>query len=201
MNFAHPPQHPKIYHVDRSPSIIGDGCLYSDEKIERRKNESAHRVNKNAIEHSSIGFAQIKERILNLPLKSYPDLSVGQCVPFYFCPRSVMLCVISRGNHPKLTYFGGQSPIVHLECDLRKTVNWAEVNDLHWAFTLSNAGSYYFEDRCLLEQISEINRFAIKTRSWREVKDEKQAEFLAEKSFPFVSLTASVYFQGKNVKK
>ena len=28
-----------------------------------------------------------------------------------------------------------------------RTVAWAEKNNLRWAFTLSNAGTYYFEDR------------------------------------------------------
>ena len=53
-----------------------------------------------------------------------------------------------RANHPSLAYTGGQEPIVHLEADLHQTVAWAEQNRLRWAFTLSNAGSYYFEDRC-----------------------------------------------------
>ncbi|MBE7527723.1 MAG: DUF4433 domain-containing protein [Burkholderiales bacterium] len=38
---------------------------------------------------ASAGVAQIKQRRLTSCLNSYPDLRVGDCVPFYFCPRSV----------------------------------------------------------------------------------------------------------------
>ena len=37
---------------------------------------------------------------------------MGDCVPFYSCPRSVVLFVIQRANHQELTYQGGQGPIV-----------------------------------------------------------------------------------------
>lgn len=55
-------------------------------------------------------------------LNSHPGLYVGQCVPFYFCPRSVMLYVIYCANHDELSYRGGQGPILHLEADLYETV-------------------------------------------------------------------------------
>ena len=64
---------------------------------------------------------QIKERRLKeLTLSSHPGLHVGDCVPFYFCPRSIMLYLIYRANHPELAYRGGQKPIVHLEADLQQ---------------------------------------------------------------------------------
>jgi hypothetical protein len=46
-------------------------------------------------------------------------------VPFYFCPRSLMLFVIYRQNHPDLAYRDGQEPIVHQEADLHEVVNRA----------------------------------------------------------------------------
>lgn len=51
-----------------------------------------------------------------------------------------------------------------------------------WAFTLSNAGSRYFEDRCDLQNLSEIDWNAIQARNWVSVKEAKQAEFLIEES-------------------
>ena len=68
-----------------------------------------------------------------LTLDSHPDLYVGNCVPFYFCPRSVMLYVLHMGNLPDLGYRGGQEPIVHLEADLLGTVDWANCNQRRWA--------------------------------------------------------------------
>jgi hypothetical protein len=59
-----------------------------------------------------------------------------------------MLYVIAQANHPHLSYRGGQSAIIHLEADLAASVVWANQNDRPWAFTLSNAGAAYFEDRC-----------------------------------------------------
>lgn len=86
---------------------------------------------------------------------------------------------------------GGQQPILHLEADLRRTVQWAEEHGKRWAFTLSNAGARYFEDRCELGQLSEINWDAVSARKWSgngvpaAVKEGKQAEFLIEDCFPW----------------
>ena len=126
-----------------------------------------------------------QRRLAELTLSSHPSLHVGDCVPFYFCPRSVMLYLLYKGNHPGLTYRGGQRPIVHLEADLRAAVEWANQNDHRWALTLSNAGSYYFEDRCDLDCLHEIDWDAVKARDWQHCKERKQAEFLLEHSFPW----------------
>lgn len=47
-----------------------------------------------------------KRRLESLILTSHFDLYVGQCVPFCFCPRSIMLFVIHCANHPELIYRG-----------------------------------------------------------------------------------------------
>lgn len=171
------PAHPKIYHivhVDNLASIVADGCIWSDAEMQQRNPAMV------------IGMGDIKARRLNeLRLSSHPDLNVGACAPFYFCSRSVMLYLLHKGNHEGLTYRGGQQPIVHLEADLRTTVQWAEANDLRWAFTLSNAGAYYFEDRCDLDRLGELDWNAIKTNNWAGQKEGKQAEFLIERAFPW----------------
>lgn len=178
------PVRPKIYHIihmDRLPSIIADDCLWCDAEIVRRSPPG-----------TTIGMDAIKQRRLHrLILSSHPHLHVGDCVPFYLCPRSIMLYLIYQGNHPDLSYKGGQDPIIHLEADLHKTVAWAQKNGKCWAFTLSNAGAYYFEDRCDLAQLNEINWGAVRSRQWSgigvstEIKEGKQAEFLLEFSFPW----------------
>ena len=171
------PAEPKIYHIvhiDRLASIVADNYLWCDAKIGQCESSG-----------TTIGMNSIKQRRLTNALRSHPDLCVGDCVPFYFCPRSVMLYVISQANHPELTYHGGQDPIVHLEAELRRTVDWAEEHQQRWAFTLSNAGASYFEDRCGWAHLSEINWEAVQTRDWRRHKDGKQAEFLIEQQFPW----------------
>lgn len=172
------PMQPKIYHivhVDRLPSIVTDGYLWCDAEIVQRIPSG-----------TTIGMNSIKQRRLNeLTLSSHQDLHVGACVPFYFCPRSVMLYLIYQANHHELTYRRGQEPIIHLEADLLTSVAWAEQNDRRWAFTLSNAGSRFFEDRCDLKQLHEIDWAAVQARNWQSYKEGKQAEFLLEYSFPW----------------
>ncbi len=145
-------------------------------------------------------MSNIKERRLRLTLNSHPDLHVGDCVPFYFCPRSVMLYVLFRANHPELPYRGGQEPIIHLEADLQQTVKWADRNNLRWAFTLSNAGAFYFEDRCDMAQLNEINWGAVEALNWQDCQEGKQAEFLIEKQFPW-SLVSRIGLRTQMVKK
>jgi len=177
------PPHPKIYHivhVDRLASIATGGHLLSDAVMSGRQGAG-----------TTIGMSKIKKRRLTLPLASHPRLNVGECVPFYWCPRSVMLYLIHCDNDPDLIYHGGQQPIVHLEADFQKTVKWAAKNEKRWAFTLSNAGSYYFEDRCQLAQLCEIDWNAVDAIWWSgprvssDVKEKKQAEFLVEECFPW----------------
>ena len=95
-----------------------------------------------------------------------------------------MLYLIYR-HSAELVYQGGQGPIVHLEADLRATVAWANGQGLRWAFTLQNAGAYYFEDRADLRQLSDLDWDAVNARDWRGHKEGKQAEFLLERSFPW----------------
>ena len=134
-------------------------------------------------------MASIKQRRLTLPLECRPGLYVGNCVPFYFCPRSIMLYVIYRANHESLAYRGGQGSIIHLEADLRSTVAWAEEQERRWAFTSSNAGSLYFDDFCDLDRLDEIDWKAVAARDWRQCKDGKQAELLIEGGFPWTLVT------------
>jgi hypothetical protein len=172
------PEQLRIYHIahiDRLPSIAGDQCLWSDAEVQRREPPG-----------STIGMDDIKRRrLVELRLSSYPELHVGDCVPFYLCPRSVMLYLIYQANHPRLSYRGGQEPIIHFEADLRTVVAWANQQGRRWAFTLSNAGSYFFEDRCDLEQLDQIDWAAVHATDWRRCKEGKQAEFLLEHSFPW----------------
>lgn len=136
---------------------------------------------------TTIGMGRIKQRRLHLELQCCPGLTVGECVPFYFCPRSVMLYLLYMANHPDLTYRGGQDPIVHLEFDLHRLVEWAGRHQRRWAFTLSNAGSHYFEDRNDLAELNQINWDAIRATDWRDgaIQDGKQAEFLVERDVPW----------------
>jgi hypothetical protein len=178
------PDEPKIFHivhVDKLASIVSDGYLWCDAEMVRR-----------GCTGSVIGIPAIKRRRLTeLTLRSHPGLYVGQCVPFYFCVRSVMLYLLHRANQPDLNYRGGQGAILHLQADLKSTVNWAQSNHKRWAFTLGNAGAVYFEDRSHLGSLNELDWQSIASNFWggarvdKSVKERKQAEFLVEGCFPW----------------
>lgn len=116
-----PPVSPKIYHithVDNLVRIASTGELWCDRLV--AESGAAIQV---------IGMSAIKaRRIEELMVTCHPGTKVGDYVPFYFCPRSVMLYVIHMANHPELAYREGQGPIVHLEADLHRVIAWALAN-------------------------------------------------------------------------
>ncbi len=131
---------------------------------------------------------KIKQRRLHeLPVLCHPGTLVGQYVPFYFCPRSIMLYILYKANHPDLSYRGGQGPIAHLQANMRATVEWADSHSVRWAFSNRNAGAYatdFFND---LGDLAEINWRGVATDSWidPDLREGKQAEFLVYESFPW----------------
>lgn len=175
-----PPQQPKLYHithVGNLAGIVADGGLLSDAAMMQRGRPV-----------QVIGMSTIKRRrVEELEVSCHPGTKVGDYVPFYLCPRSVMLYVIHCANHPELAYRGGQDPIVHLEADLHTVVRWAEANERPWSFSLSNAGAYYAEFWSRLAELDRLDWNAIAATDFRaaEVKERKQAEFLVHNGFPF----------------
>jgi ssDNA thymidine ADP-ribosyltransferase, DarT len=173
------PAHPRIYHITHVKSlahIVVDGGLWSDAVMAEQGGPAA-----------AIGMSTIKlRRLKELQVKCRPGTFVGEYVPFYFCPRSIMLYLIHMANHPELAYRGGQGPIIHFEADLGESVAWAEAQRRVWAFSLSNAGARYTEFRDSLDALGEIDWDAVANPDFRssEVKEGKQAEFLMHGSFP-----------------
>lgn len=173
------PAQPKIYHithVDNLAPIVRDGVLLSDATMLARGGPSV-----------MIGMSAIKKRRLEeIAVSCQHGTLVGDYVPFYFCPRSVMLYLLHQGNHQDLTYREGQETIVHFEADLHEVVAWADEQGRRWAFSLSNAGARYVQFRDSLDRLDEINWAAVAERDFRspDVKEGKQAEFLLHGSFP-----------------
>ena len=192
------PAQPKLYHithVDNLPAILVAGGLWSDAAMIARGGPTA-----------SIGMSNIKQRRLGLPVKCHPGDHVGDYVPFYFCPRSIMLYLIYCANHPDMSYKGGQAPILHLEANLHEVVQWGVQQRRRWAFTLSNAGANYTEFRKELGQLDEGDWAAVAAPDFRDaqVKEGKQAEFLLLEFFPWHLVRrigvfdATVYGKGVN---
>jgi len=100
MSVVPAPARPLIYHVthvDTLSRIVADGALWSDAVMAARGGPAV-----------AIGMSAIKlRRLRELPVKCHPGDYVGEYVPFYFCPRSIMLYLLHMGNHPELTYRDG----------------------------------------------------------------------------------------------
>lgn len=174
------PNQPKIYHITHVrnlETIVKDGALWSD----------AQRIAR-GIDCEVVGMSDIKQRRLErLAVPCHPGTKVGEYVPFYFCPRSIMLYLLYRGNHPELTYREGQGAIVHLEADLQRTVAWAQSVGQKWAFSNGNAGAFYTRFFARLDQLSQVNWAAVVAVDWQAaaIKEGKQAEFLVYDAFPW----------------
>jgi len=174
------PANPKIYHIthlDNLRAIATTGELVSD----------AVRI-ASGITCSLVGMSTIKHRRLEkITVSVCPGTKVGEYVPFYFCPRSIMLYILCRGNHPDITYQGGQQPIIHLEANLEAAIQWAEAKPIPWAFSDGNAGAYITQFYNQRADLNQINWSAIASTDFRDsqIKDQKQAEFLTFGTFPW----------------
>jgi ssDNA thymidine ADP-ribosyltransferase, DarT len=174
------PEHAKIFHitpVNNLPKIVSDGVLWSD----------AERI-RQGLPCEVVGMTEIKRRRLEeIEVDCHPGTHVGNDVPFYFCPRSVMLYILHRGNNPGLSYKGGQGPIVHLCSDLQAVLQWLQAQNIRWAFSRVNAGAYYADFFNDAPRLADLDWESIAKNDWRDpdVKEAKQGEFLVERSFPW----------------
>ncbi len=178
-----PPATIRIYHITHIwnlDAILSCGGLLSDAEMIKRGGPQI-----------AVGMSAIKQRRLRLPVACYSDGDVvGDYVPFYLCPRSIMLYLLHMGNHSELTYRGGQGPIIHLQADLKAAAEWADQSGGGWAFSLANAGANYTPFRKDLDDLDQIDWTAVASNDFRSpsVKEGKQAEFLVRRFFPWESV-------------
>ena len=174
------PKNPKIYHITHANNLEGileRGGLLSDARMIREGGPA-----------QAVGMSKIKRRRLEeIEVTCHPGTKVGEYVPFYYCPRSVMLYILHRSNHQEVGYTGGQEPIIHLEADLNSAVEWAKDSGTKWALSFSNAGAYLVEFGCNQSDFHRLDWSAIFATDFREsdIKERKQAEFLVHGFFPF----------------
>ena len=165
-----------ITHLDNLSGIIETGNLLSDRQMV------------DAGGHTVIGFNHIKRRRLEeIAVPCYPGTMVGDFVPFYFCPRSIMLYIIEK-RRDELAYKGGQKEVVHLVSSVQSAMDAG----CTCAFTPSSAATKYNRNfHRKIEQLDEILDWdAIRTTNWGDpgVKDRKQAEFLTHDHFPWAAI-------------
>ncbi len=161
-----------ITHVDNLPGIIKEGRLWCD----------AQRIRKN-LSTTNIGHLNIKARRMNRPVQVAVGGTLGEYVPFNFCPRSVMLSANYYNTVPG--YDGGQRPIVHLVSSIDAGVQAGRP----WFFTDGHADvvSGQFDD---LSRLDEVDWSVMPLRWWNDpdVKTKRQAEFLVHDFFPWTAI-------------
>lgn len=154
-----------ITHINNLAGILEHECLWSDAK----------RIELGLI-NQNIGYSHIKQRRLVRPVSVAAGGTIGQYVPFNFCPRSVMLFVIHKGH---ADYQGGQDRVLHLISD----VDTIRLSNQHCFFTDIHADLDYAEQIDDFDRITELDiQRIIHGKYWQDFKEEKQAEFLAFES-------------------
>lgn len=165
----------KIYHitdVENLPAILKQGGLISDMAMSKRGGPDVQ-----------IGYDHIKaRRLTEIQVDCCDDKFVGEFVPFYYCPRSVMLFTVNRGatGRPK----GCQESIIHLV----STVALASSLDRQWAISDGNAGARSVTFSSNHDALGTLDWKAIEAQYWSGLTFEKQAEFLVEEFFPVTAL-------------
>lgn len=171
------PEDPPIFHithVDNLPGILREGGLWCDtERIAR------------GLSSMNIGHLHIKRRRLSRPVVARAGGTLGDYVPFNFCPRSVMLYAVHRGHQD---YHAGQQSVLHLVSSVRR----AAALGRGWAFTDRHAElehALYFDD---LGKLNEVPWPVMGLKYWTDKKEERQAEFLVREFFPWTAVSAVV---------
>lgn len=166
---------PSAYHIIHEgnlDSLFETGYLYSDAMMRA-----------SGIQHKIIWYTHTKGNRLDTPIPLCSDLSIGDCVPFYLCPRSVMLYVIYRADSPQLATHEGQTPVIHLRFNLRRVCEWARQNQLRTFITNANAVSAHAEVFDDIRALTLLDWDSIEARRWTDgaVKSMKESELLVER--------------------
>ena len=159
-----------ITHIDNLMNIINQDVLWSD----------ALRI-EHGLVSQNIGYTHIKQRRLAHHVTVAAGGTLGQYVPFNFCPRSVMLFVIYKGH---VDFQGGQDRVLHLISD----TDTVRSSNEHCFFTDIHADLGYAEQIDDFDRLSELDFSKIRKKHWQDCSEEKQAEFLAFESVPWSSI-------------
>lgn len=184
----------ELYHivnVDRLASILSMGYLCSDIYL----SESGVSCG------TSISYEHIRERRRSICIERYPELTVGNCVPFYFGRHSPMLYRAMKGRNDRYDYTGGQDPIVYLVFNMGHLLAWAEQNAVRWIFTDRNASDHLAQQFYRIEDLDKLSWNVIKSKMWNGVSDIKAAEFLIEHRVPINECLLGVAVRTETVKR
>lgn len=169
----HRADNPSAYHITHEDNLAGlfdKGFLYCDSFVRQHN-----------ITHIPIGYKHTKQNRLEMLIPIASNLCTGDCVPLYYCPRSVMLYVIYRNDSEDLATHCGEDPVIHLRFNVRKVWQWAQMQNLRF-ITNANAAAQHAEVFADVRALGLLNWEAISSRYWSEesIKTDKAAELLIE---------------------
>lgn len=162
-----------ITHIENLSSILQSGKIWCD--TERAKNQFLTK----GIAHENIKAKRARRIVPNCLGGTLADY-----VPFYFAPRSPMLCAIY--NNRVKDYQGGQEAIIHLVSKIEKVIQ----RNLPFTFTDGHAEmqvSQFYND---LADMDKIDWNIMREKYWRDTVEDgdrtrrRQAEFLVHNNFP-----------------
>lgn len=161
-----------ITHLDNLAGIVQAGRLWCD----------ARRIALGLL-NTNIGYSHIKARRMRHPVAVAERGTLGNYVPFNFCPRSVMLYVVAQGHE---NYLGGQQPIVHLVSSIDAILKAGR----SWLFTDRHADLGYANQIDTLDRLGEVDNSVMPLQWWseQEVKEKRQAEFLVHDWCPWEAI-------------
>lgn len=161
-----------ITHVNNVANVVHEGRLWCD----------AQRIVRGLV-NTNIGYSHIKERRMRHPVTVAAGGMLGNYVPFNFCPRSVMLYVVSHGHE---NYREGQQPIVHLV----SSIETIRAIGRPWFFTDRHADLGYANQYDTANKLGEVDWSVMLQRYWSdpEVKEKRQAEFLVHDWCPWEAI-------------
>lgn len=168
-----------ITNIRNLESIFNHGKILSKNKVDSLNQE-----------YLSISYEKLQNRrsFKRVPYSPYGVLH--DYVPFYFAPRSPMLCAIHHGR--VRGYRGGQDGIIHLVTELPRILE----NRLKFVYTdghpIMAITNFYNET----ERINNVIDWEVmNARYWSDTQDDpdrerrRQAEFLVYEDFPVSLLT------------
>ncbi len=164
-----------ITHADNLAQIVLEGRLWCD----------AQRIARGLL-NTNIGYSHIKVRRMRHPVTVAAGGTLGNYVPFNFCPRSVMLYVVAQGHE---NYREGQQPIVHLV----SSIETIRATARPWLFTDRHADLGYANQYDTPDKLEEVDWAVMPLRQWggdTEVKEKRQAEFLVHDWCPWEAIEA-----------
>ena len=177
-----------ITHLKNLRPIIRSGALLPVSVLRRKSAQFA-----------TIAYQDIQDKRSLTPVPCGPRGVLHDYVPFYFAPRSPMLCAISHG---RVLSCQDQTEVVHL-------VSTAQVIDedaLDFVFTDGHAIMAFTEFYDDLDDLREIDWEVMNVTYWSDTledmdrKRRRQAEFLVHRLMPW-SLVTEIVVMNKSVEK